>query len=192
MVLSGGRIENQTHGNEAGVVKAMSLKEGLGFVGELVGEQGDAFEIFLTGKIDDRLEEEGTITLAAVVGMDDDVFHNENEATHSSGNSKKQISHPYDAVLCPHHKYPTSRRFFENVADAFFLQLRVGNEIVLKVEQIDHEVSQGREVLDGSRFDLDIREHAGFWAEIFRIEQGDFSGKARLSKEMAWLKEGVR
>lgn len=102
-------------------MEAVSLEEGLGVVGELVGEEGDALEVFFAGEFDNGLYEQGSVALAAMVGMDDDVFHDEDKATHRGGHGEEQVGHSNDTVLSADDEDAAASGFFENVTNAFFL-----------------------------------------------------------------------
>ena len=158
----------------------MLLKKGLGVVGELVGEQGDAFEVFFTRKFDDRFEEKSAVALTAMVGVDDDVFHNQNKAAHSRRNRKEEVGHSHDAILGPCDEDATACGFFQDVADAFFLKSGVGGEVFLQVEEVDDEVGQRREVFNGGRLNVDFRRHGRFWSGSGKMDNELFSKRVTV------------
>lgn len=136
-----------------GELEAVVLEEGLGLRAELVGEEGDAFEPPLFGKFDDVIDEERAVSLAAVIGVDHDVFHDEGEAADGSGDREEEIDHADDALVIAEDENSASTGFLEDEAEAFFVRDPGWGEIGLELHERKDQVGQGGEVLDGGWFD---------------------------------------
>src|SRR5204862_4350368 len=94
-----------------------------------VGQQRNAKEIFLFGKIDRMLEKLGTVTLALVLLVDHQIFQQNNKAALSGADSKQQIDHPHDRPVSPQDKDAAPAGLFENQTQTTKLFFLVRTEI---------------------------------------------------------------
>lgn len=123
---SGSGVEDFPHGDHVGVFEAVFAEEVLGFGADLVGEEGDALEVFLFGEIEDVFEEAGAVALAAVVRVDDDVFHEDDESATGGGDGEEEVHHAEDLVVVAEDEDAAAVGLFEDELEAAFLDVAVG------------------------------------------------------------------
>jgi len=152
---SGRLFEEAAHGDEVGELEAVLFEELLGSAAEFVGEEGDALELFLLREVDDVLEEEGAVALFAMIGMDDDILHEDDESAEGGGDGEEEVDHADDAIVVAEDEDASAAGFFEDEADAAVVSLVIGGEVALQVHEIGDEVDEAGEVFDGGRFDAD-------------------------------------
>ena len=92
------------------------------------------------------------IALAAVVGVDDDVLHQDDEAAARGGDGEKQVHHAEDLVLVAHHENAAAVRLFEDQAQAALLHRAVRREVAGAGHQVHHQFGESRQILDGRGF----------------------------------------
>ena len=150
-----GLLEEAAHGDEVGELEAVLFEELLGSGTELVGEEGDALELFLLSEVDDVLEDEGAVALFAMIGMDDDILHEDDESAEGGGDGEEEVDHADDAFVVAEDEDAAAAGFLEDEADAAVVGLVIGGEVALEIHEFGDEVDEGGEVLDGGRFDAD-------------------------------------
>ena len=82
------RRDPQPHRNHRRLNKTVMAEKFLRYVLRPVGQQRNAKEIFLFGKIDRMLEKPGTVTLALVLLVDHEIFQQDNKAALSGADGK--------------------------------------------------------------------------------------------------------
>ena len=141
-------LEHEAHRNHVGELKTVSLEEALRFRADPVREKGDAQEIFLAVILDDVLDEGGSIALSPVVGMDDDVFHEEDESSRGGADGDEQICHRDDLMASPDNEYTPSRRLLENETQSARLEIAVRFKILLFLEEFEEQADEIGEIFD--------------------------------------------
>ena len=131
------------------MLEALFFEKLLGLGAHAVGEQSDAFEILLFGKLHDVIDEPRPVALAAVVGVDHDILHQDDKAAAGGGNGEQQVHHPEDPVHVAHHENPPAVRLFEDQTQAALLKLGIWGEVPGIGKQVHHQFRQGWQILKG-------------------------------------------
>ena len=93
---------------------------------------------------------------APVLGMDNEVFHEDDEASLGGGDGEEQIDHAEDSVVVAQHEDATSIGLFEDEADAVFLFASVRLEVGFHVHQLHHQFCEGRQIIQGGGFNAGV------------------------------------
>ena len=128
--------EAEAHGDHVREVEAMFLEEALGFGADLVGEEGDAAEVFLLGVGYDVIDEARAVTLAAVFVPDDDIFHEDDETAGGGADGEEEVHHADDLMLGAHDEDTAALGFFENESETAFLCGVIGLEVLFFGKQL--------------------------------------------------------
>lgn len=129
-------------------------KEGLGFGADFVRQQGDPAKVFFSGKLNGVPEQPAAVTHAAVLGMDNDVFHQNNQATFSRADGKQEIHHADDRVVRAQDKNAAAIGLFEDQAQTVFLFVSVRTEVSLFTEERPQQLNELGHVFNGGRFNV--------------------------------------
>lgn len=101
------------------------------------------------------IDEEFAVALIAVVGVDDDVFEEDNETSDSGGDGEEEVDHADDALVGAEDKNAAPAGFLEDETDAAVVGGVVRGEVALEVHELRNELDEGGEIFDGHRFDPD-------------------------------------
>lgn len=136
-------------------------KKGLGFRTQLVCEQGDAAEMFFAGKLNRVLQQPPPIAHAPMLGMHDDVLHEDDESALGGADGEKQVDHADDHVVGPQDKDAATVGLLQNEAQTMLLLVLVGPEIRLFAEKRHQQLDELWHVFNGCRLDARLGSKAG-------------------------------
>jgi tetrahydromethanopterin S-methyltransferase subunit A len=91
--------------------------------------------------------------------MDDEILQDEHESTLGRADRDEQIDHPDDAVPGAKDEDPPAVRLFQNQSQSAELLVPVGNEVRLVREQVEEQIRQLRQIVQGRRFDEGLVWH---------------------------------
>lgn len=134
----------------------MLVEERLRFRTESIRQQGDAAKRFFTGKLDRVLQQTTSVTDAAVLGMNDQVFHDNDESALGSTDGEEEIDHGHDGVVGAQHENPTPVGLFENEPESMLLLPWIWREVFLLIEQGLEQLDELGHVFEGGSFDAQI------------------------------------
>src|SRR5882724_9416956 len=156
----------------------MAFEECLRFDLWTIGQQGDAKEVFLAGKVDGVFEQLRAVAVIAKRFMDDKVLQQNNEAALRCADGKEQINHPYDGVIASENKNTSAVRLLENQSQPAQLFLLVRPEIALFTEKLAEQIGQFVQVFGRRRLNDDMVHLASLIIENGGSGNSPFFGAA--------------
>jgi len=181
--MGSGAVKDEAHGDHLGELEAVLLEKGLRLGADAVCEQGDAAETLLMGEIDGVLQQTPTVTLAAVLGVDDDVLHQHHEAAFCRADGEEQIHHAENLVVRAQHEDAPTVWLLQNETQTMLLLRLVWAEVLLLAEEGDEQLHELGEVFDGGRLDTRLSVRMGHAGRITGAKAKAIRSMERLRRD---------
>ena len=155
----------EPHRNHARKTEAVLVEERLGFGAEPVRQQGDSAEVLIAGKLNRVLQEAASVTDTAVLGVNNQVFHDDHKTALGGADGEEQIDHGHDGVVGAQHEDAAPVGLFEDEPQTMLLLPRIGREVFLLIEQGLEQLNELGHVFEGGSFDAEIGGRLTHWKE---------------------------
>jgi len=155
----------------------------------LVGEKGDAEEVFLFGEVDGVIEEFGPVALTTVGAVDEEVFQEKNETTLGRADGDEEVDHADDLVGTAQDEDAAAGGLLEDELDAAHLFFAVGLEVGFLAEQFEKHLREFGEIVDGGGFDTEAVYHGIILCSV--AENGKGEGPGVFSFQNKVLRPGA-
>ena len=120
---------------------------------DAIREQSDPEKASSFRKLADMFNQTATETFAAMIGMNDAIFQENDHAAFGRTDREQQIDHGDDLMLAANDKDAASVRLLEDQSEAMFLFAAIRLEVFLKTKELHDQLHEIIEILNRGRGD---------------------------------------